>query len=134
MPYPKDNLAFKMLHWIELLGLGLITLATLIALGQELLNMAGNGTVRLEDLLLLFIYLEVFAMVSAYLKCGSLPVRMPLYIAIVALARYVVLDVKAMDNWRLLAVSSAILLVAAAVLVIRYGHVRFPYTNPDDAH
>jgi protein PsiE len=52
---------------------------------------------------------------------------MPLYIGMVALARYLVLDMKEMDAWRMLAVAGAVLLLASAVLLIRYGHVRFPY-------
>jgi phosphoglycerol transferase MdoB-like AlkP superfamily enzyme len=51
----------------------------------------------------------------------------PLYIAIVALARYVILDMKAMDNWRMLAAAGAALVLAFTVLVIRYGHAHYPY-------
>jgi protein PsiE len=54
-------------------------------------------------------------------------VRFPIYIAIVALARYLVLDMKSLDDWRMLGVTASMLLLAVAVLVIRYGHVRFPY-------
>jgi len=45
----------------------------------------------------------------------------------VALARYLVLDLKELTEWRMLAVAAAILLLTLAVLAIRYGHVRFPY-------
>jgi len=62
-------------------------------------------TVTLADLLLLFIYLEVLAMVKIYLASGKSPVRMPLYIAIVALARYMILDMKSLDMWRTLGVA-----------------------------
>jgi protein PsiE len=62
-------------------------------------------TVTLADLLLFFIYLEVLAMVAIYLESGKLPVRMPLYIAIVALARYMILDMKSLDTWRMLGVA-----------------------------
>ena len=89
--------------------------------------MIENLQVTLADLLLLFIYLEVLAMVSIYLRSGKLPVRMPLYIAIVALARYMILDMKDMDAWRILAIGGAGLLLAATILLIRYGHVKFPY-------
>jgi protein PsiE len=77
--------------------------------------------------------LEVFTMVGVYLESGQLPVRLPLYIGIVALARYLILDMKEMDAWRMLAVSAAVLLLALAVLVIRYGHVRYPYGDVDRA-
>jgi protein PsiE len=121
----------RLLRWVEIGGLVVIAVATVIAMGQEIGEMISIRTVRLADLLLLFIYLEVVAMVGAYLKSGALPVRMPLYIAIVALARYIVLDVKSMDDLRLIAVSSSILVIAIGVLVIRYGHSRYPYQKDD---
>ena len=65
--------------------------------------------------MLLFIYLEVLAMVAIYLDSGKLPVRMPLYIAIVALARYMILDMKSLDTWRMLGVAGATLLIALSI-------------------
>lgn len=111
----------------------LILLATLVAAWQEVAHMVVARTVSLSDLLLLFIYLEVVAMVHAYWQSGQLPVRMPLYIGVVALARYLILDIKAMDEWRMLAVACAIVLLSLAVLVIRYGHVRYPYEEKADS-
>lgn len=119
----------RVLRVIEYTGLVIITLATAVAGYQEVMLMVESGTVRLADLLLLFIYLEVLAMVGFYLDSGQLPVRMPLYIGMVALARYLILDLKEMDELRMLAVAGAVLLLAFAVLVIRYGHVRFPYSE-----
>jgi protein PsiE len=52
-----------------------------------------------------------------------------MYIAMVALARYLILDLKEMNEWRMLAVAGAIFLLTVGVLVIRYGHVRFPYNE-----
>jgi protein PsiE len=119
--------AKQMLEWIEDLGLMVITLATLVATGAEIMVMVRAQTATLADLLLLFIYLEVFTMVKVYLDSGKLPVRIPLYIAIVALARYIILDMKAMDNWRMLAAAGAALVLAITVLAIRFGHSYFPY-------
>ncbi len=113
----------------ENIGLVIIAIATVIAVAIEVTSMISARTVTLADLLLLFIYLEVFAMVAMYLNSGKLPVRMPLYIAIVSLARYLILDMKSMDNWRMLGVSGAILLIAIAVLLHRYGHTNFPYKD-----
>lgn len=115
------------LRIIEYAGLIVIGIATVIAGIQEVLRMIAAREVSLGDLLLLFIYLEVIAMVAIYMEAHKLPVRLPIYIAIVALARYVILDFKEMDAWRVIAVAGSILLLAFAVLVIRYGHVRFPY-------
>jgi protein PsiE len=110
-------------------GLVIVAIATLIAFGAEINLMVEHRAVTLADLLLLFIYLEVLAMVAIYLKSGKLPIRIPLYIAIVALARYMILDMKAMDSWRMLAVAGAALIMAITILVIRYGHVRYPYES-----
>lgn len=122
----------RMVSLVEDIGLLIIAVATVIAVGIEVGVMVKARTVTLADLLLLFIYLEVLAMVANYLDYGKLPVRMPLYIAIVALARYVILDMKSMDNWRVLAIAGAILLISLAVFVHRYGHAKFPYREPED--
>ena len=76
----------KTLVGVQDAGLLIIAIATIIAVGIEIRSMIEAMTVNLADLLLLFIYLEVLAMVAIYLDSGKLPVRMPLYIAIVALA------------------------------------------------
>lgn len=117
----------RALRGVELVVLALIAVATIIAIGQEVWAMLGLQAVRLADLLMLFLYLEVLTMVSAYVETHKLPVRMPIYIAIVALARFIVLDIKDMGIWKLVAVAGAVLILALAVLAIRYGHVRFPY-------
>jgi protein PsiE len=121
----------KGLMFIEHVGLLIVALATVIAIGQEVYNMVVKSHVDLADLLLLFIFLEVLAMVGSYLESGKLPVRMPVYIGIVALARYLILDMKEMDNWRIVAVAGAGLILALAVLVIRFGHIRFPYRRDE---
>jgi len=124
-----SRLALNTLSVFETIGLLVITLATVVAGVVEVRTMITAGTVTLADLLLLFLYLEIFAMVGVYFQSGQLPVRFPIYIAIVALARYLVLDMKSLDVWRMLGVTASMLLLAAAVLVIRYGHVRFPYRD-----
>lgn len=121
----------KAITLIEDAGLIVIAISTVIAVGIEISSMIEARTVKLEDLLLLFIYLEVLAMVAMYLDSGKLPVRMPLYIAIVALARYMILDVKSLDNWRVVGIAGAILLISLAVLVHRYGHTKLPYKKED---
>jgi protein PsiE len=122
-----NKIGSKVIVLAENIGLMIIAISTVIAVGIEVFSMISARTVTLADLLLLFIYLEVFAMVATYLKSGKLPVRMPLYIAIVALARYMILDMKGMDNLRILGVAGAILLITVAILIHRYGHTKFPY-------
>jgi protein PsiE len=117
------------LRLVEDVGLVVIGLATIVAGWHEVQSMLVAGKVTLADLLLLFIYLEVLTMVGLYFESGKLPVRFPLYIAMVALARYLILDMKEMDLWRMLGVSVSIMLLALAVLAIRYGHLRYPYTE-----
>lgn len=124
---PTSKLAITLLHVIEQLGLLVIVIATIFAGVHEVNVMITNGVVTLADLLLMFLYLEILAMVGVYYRSGKLPVRFPIYIAIVALARFIVLDIKNMELIHLIAVAAAILLLSLAVLAVRYGHVRFPY-------
>lgn len=127
-----SDIGHKTLTWVQDIGLIIIAISTVVAVGIEIKVMWDNGTVTLADLLLLFIYLEILAMVSIYLDSGKLPVRMPLYIAIVALARYLILDMKDMDVWKVIGVSAAALILALTVLVIRYGHLTYPYDEPPE--
>src|SRR5687768_2616082 len=128
MLHPRTtNYSRRTLLFFEGAGLIVIAVATIYAGYQETMLMVANNRVTLADLLLMFLYLEILTMVGLYFESGKLPVRFPLYIAMVAMARYVIVDIKEMDNIRLLGVSASIVLIAVAVLVIRYGHVRYPY-------
>lgn len=122
----------KALVIVEDIGLLIIAISTVIAMGFEVGSMFTAMKVTLADLLLLFIYLEVLAMVGIYLKTGALPVRMPLYIAIVALARYMILDMKNMETLRMLGLAGAVLILAISILAIRYGHTKYPYDDKKD--
>ncbi|MDD1793212.1 phosphate-starvation-inducible PsiE family protein [Enterovibrio makurazakiensis] len=124
---PKNKKASQIIHLMENCVLVLIFLATIYAIGEEIYLVIVNRTVSVGDLLLMFIYLEVLAMVHSFFESGKVPVRMPLYIAIVALARYLILDMKNMDDWRILAITVAGLVLAITVFVIRIGHIKFPY-------
>lgn len=121
------RIALNALDVFETMGLVVITVATMIAGVFEVMHMFEAGTVTLGDLLLMFLYLEILAMVGVYFSSGQMPVRFPIYIAIVALVRYLVLDMKTLEMDRMLGIAAAVLLLALAVLVIRYGHSRFPH-------
>jgi len=123
----------KALAIVEDIGLLIIAIATVIAMSLEIGSMVAAMKVTLADLLMLFIYLEVLSMVGIYLKTGKLPVRMPLYIAIVALARYMILDMKNLDTERMIGLAGAIFIIAIAILAIRYGHIKFPYMQKRDS-
>ncbi len=117
---------------LGLIGQGVlivIAIATVFAVFQAIMHIWQARTISVGDLLLLFLYLEVMSMLDHYLGSGNLPVRYPLYIGIIALARYLVLEIAEIDAWRMFALSGSILLISLAILVVRYGHVRFPYTD-----
>lgn len=114
------QIVMKLMAIAQDLGLIVVAVATLIAIGIEIDFMVQNGTVLLTDLLLMFIYLEVLTMVAVYYQSGELPIKFPLYIGIVALARYLILDMKNIDTWRLLGVALAILLLGLSIIVINY--------------
>jgi phosphate starvation-inducible membrane PsiE len=95
---------------------------------QAFLAMAGKGGATIEDILLLFIYLELGAMVGIYFRTNHMPVRFLIYVAITALTRMLLSDIQAhhRPDAGILYVSGGILLLALATLVIRYGSARFP--------
>ena len=125
--FPKSGISHvthSVLQTIERLGLLLVLMATLVAFGTELWHIFvhNGGKVALADLLLLFIYLEVVAMIGIYFEYHRLPVRFVLYIAVVALARHIVIDMKALTWEDLISTYSAILIVVLAALVVRLKH------------
>ena len=128
----KNKAVHSLLHYIEQLGLLIILIATIIAVGQEVLVMIGKMKVELKDLLLLFIYLEIIAMIQIYYEQHRLPIRFPIYIAIVALARYIILDSKSFEQWQLLEIGSTIMILTVAVLFVRYGHMKLPYASNEN--
>ncbi|MGO9446967.1 MAG: phosphate-starvation-inducible protein PsiE [Thiobacillaceae bacterium] len=115
-----------LLQWIENFGLLVILIATLAAGFGSIQSMLEVRKVSLADLLLLFLYLEIVTMLGLYYKEGKLPVRYPIYIAIVALTRYIVLGMKEMDSLTLLALTAAILILTVSVLLLRYGQLKLP--------
>lgn len=124
-----DAFASGLLMWIERLGLLLVTVATFVSLSHELMRIWVTGVVGLGDLLQLFLYLEVFSMISSYYGSGKIPMRYPIYIAMVALARYLLLDMKEITDQHMLSIAFSILILAASVLVMRFGHSKYPYDD-----
>lgn len=120
------------INWIEHSILLIIAISTVIAMGIEIYSMVTEYHVSLADLLLMFIYLEVLAMVSAYLNSGKLPIRMPLYICIVAIARYMLLDMKNLDTVRFVSLAVVVLMLAVTVLIIRFGQTKYPSEKISD--
>ncbi|MCP3727756.1 phosphate-starvation-inducible PsiE family protein [Paraburkholderia sp. CNPSo 3272] len=116
----------RVMELAELFGLFIIGIGTVAAMGALIWHMVQSDGVTLTDLLLMFLYLEVFAMVGQYLKAGQLPVRFPLYIAMVSIARDLILRAGTNTEFHLLASAGAIVLIALGVLMIRYGQARYP--------
>ena len=110
----------KVVKQIQLLTLIIILISTVIAIGTELYQMFKIQTVTLADLLLLFLYLEVLAMVRVFWESQSIQITLPLFIAITALSRFIILQGKSINPEILVYEAGAILLIALAILVLRF--------------
>ncbi len=119
------NLLVESFHYLALFGIGAITAwAAVVAF----LGMVEKGHVTVDDILLLFIYLELGAMVGIYFKTNHMPVRFLIYVAITALTRLLISDVSHhhRPDMGVVYISGAILLLAIAILVVRFASSRFP--------
>lgn len=119
------NLLVEAFHYLALFAIGGITAwASVVAF----LGMLEKGHITVDDILLLFIYLELGAMVGIYFKTNHMPVRFLIYVAITALTRLLISDVSHhhRPDMGVVYVSGAILLLAAAILVVRFASSRFP--------
>ena len=103
----------------QLVGAAIVLIATTIAFCLEILKMANVQSIELADLLLLFIYLEVMGMVGNYWSNQSIRLTYPLFIAITALSRLIILQKKDTDATFLIFESGAILLLAIAIVVLK---------------
>ena len=107
---------------LQLVLMCIILISTVIAVGIEIKNMIINQSVTLADLLLMFLYLEVLAMVRVFWNQQSISITLPLLIAITALARFIILQGKEMDPTALVYEAVAIVLIAAAIVILRLRH------------
>ena len=112
----------KITKYLQLILLSIILLSTVIAVGIEIRTMFINQSVTLADLLLMFLYLEVLAMVRVFWDQQSISITLPLLIAITALARFIILQGKEMNPSGLVYEAVAILLIAGAIVVLRLRH------------
>ena len=107
---------------LQLILLSIILFSTVIAVGIEIKAMFLNQSVTLADLLLMFLYLEVLAMVRVFWDQQSLSITLPLLIAITALSRFIILQGKEMDPSGLVYEAVAIVLIALAIVILRLRH------------
>ena len=107
---------------LQLILMVIILTSTVIAVGIEISKMFQNRSVTLADLLLMFLYLEVLAMVRVFWNQQSISITLPLLIAITALARFIILQGKEMDPTALVYEAVAIVLIAGAIVILRLRH------------
>jgi len=105
---------------IEKILLATIAILTIVATVQEILQIYSIGKVTLADLLLLFIYTEVLGMIGVFYASNRIPITLPLFIAMTAISRLIILQGKGMDASVLMYEAGAILIIAIACLVVRY--------------
>ena len=130
LPHSSNDLVIRALHWVEWIVLILLSGTTAVAIGQEVVVMVHQRGVQLHNILLFFIYLEVLTMIGLYFQSGKVPLRYPLYIAMVAIARQITLDsMTDMNGWAMTGLATVILILALAVLIVRYGHIHMPYDD-----
>lgn len=125
------NLVMETFH---VLALFLIAIAVFWSTGVAFVEMLSKGHATIDDILLLFIYLELGAMVGIYFKTNHMPVRFLIYVAITALTRLLIGDIQHNHKPTLgiIWVAVATLLFALSTLVIRYGSAAFPSAKGRD--
>jgi len=124
------NSMVALFHRIALFGIGA---ATIWAAGVTFVGIFMQTHASIGDLLLLFIYLEIGAMVGIYFETNHMPVRFLLYIAITALTRHMVdiLSHSPININEMIAVAVSTLLISLSVLIVRYTSARFPSKTDD---
>ncbi|MDB6049749.1 MAG: phosphate-starvation-inducible protein PsiE [Pseudomonas sp.] len=125
------NLCVETFHYLALFAIGGVTAWAAV---MAFLEMLEKGHITVDDILLLFIYLELGAMVGIYFKTNHMPVRFLIYVAITALTRLLISDVSHHNppDLGVVYLSGAILLLAFAILVVRYASSQFPSAKVPD--
>ncbi|MDE1164990.1 MAG: phosphate-starvation-inducible PsiE family protein [Pseudomonas sp.] len=127
------NLCVEVFHYLALFAIGGVTAWAAV---MAFIDMLEKGHITVDDILLLFIYLELGAMVGIYFKTNHMPVRFLLYVAITALTRLLISDVShhAPPDLGVVYLTGAILLLAVAILVVRYASSKYPSAKIPDRH
>ena len=129
-----DSLGNSLVNIFHLLALFAIGGAVVWPAIFAFLNMVAIGTATVEDILLLFIYLELGAMVGIYFKTNHMPVRFLIYVAITALTRMLIELVSETNKLKegILVVVGGIVLLSVAVLILHFGSYKYRYSDDGD--
>lgn len=113
-----NSIVYQLTSFIEK-GLHLVILGMVLFLcGYEINNAISSGVIKVQNVLMLFIYLEIMQMVNIFFSTGKIPVRYPLYIGMFALARHISFEtVEGLDS---LFLSASIALLALALVALAY--------------
>ena len=128
---PIGNLFVSLFHRIALFGIGA---ATVWSAAVAFMGMMNKGSASIEDLLLLFIYLEIGAMVGIYFKTNHMPVRFLIYVAITAVTRLIIdlVNTKHEADMAILFMGITILILALANAIVRYASYKYPSKTGDN--
>ena len=126
-----EQLGEVLVQSFHMLALFVIGGTVVWSAGHFYIDMMQQGYAKLHDILLLFIYLEIGAMIGIYFRTHRLPVRFLIYVAITALTRMLVIDAERLSDQRVLAVTGAILVLAIASLAVDFSTARFRATDQD---
>ena len=108
---------------LEKIVLSVLIICTIIAIGMEIQGMIAIYKVTLADILLLFIYIEIIGMIKEYWVSKMIRMSYPLFIAMTALARMIIMQRKDVDPAAYVYESVAILILAIAIVVLRVRHM-----------
>jgi phosphate starvation-inducible membrane PsiE len=127
---PFGNLMVDLFHYVALFAIGGTIVWSAV---HEFLTMSERGAASIGDILLLFIYLELGAMVGIYFKTNHMPTRFLIYVGITVLTRMLIGDVEATHHnpgIETIYITGSILLLALANLIVRFGSNRYPSSIP----
>ena len=121
-----DRVGDALVRGFQIVALFVIGATIVWSAGTDYLRMMATGHARLDDILLLFIYLELGTIVGIYFRTDRLPVLFLLYVAITALTRFLAVDVKDLSMESVLVVTGSIFVLTLAVLVVQIGAAKYP--------
>jgi phosphate starvation-inducible membrane PsiE len=126
-----ERLGGVLVQSFHILALFVIGGTVVWSAGHFYIETMQQGYAKLHDILLLFIYLEIGAMVGIYFRTHRLPVRFLIYVAITALTRMLVIDAEKLADQRVLTITGAILILALASLAVDFSAARFRPADQD---